>query len=89
MSRSSRARNLSLAAIAGLAGCGTVVLTVLALLVGLSLDSMTGTRGPFTIILLLASVPISLLVMVWVAVTMTRRIAPPAPRRKPIDTEEG
>lgn len=85
----SRFRNLSYAAVAGLAGWGTVVLTVVALLIGLMLDSNMGIRGPFTIILLLASVPISLLVMARVAVEMTKRITPPKLRRRTTDLEEG
>mgnify|MGYP001159294771 CR=1 FL=1 len=76
--KSQRTQNLSYAGFAGLAGCATIAFVMVALVVGLWLDAQFGRRGPFTIGLLCLSVPISLGVMVWIALTMTKRILPPA-----------
>lgn len=87
-----RARNLSYAAAAGLTGCATLLLVAVALMIGLWLDTRFGVRGPFTIILLLASVPVSLLVMVRVAVRLVSRIVPSvrtAPRPTASESKEG
>jgi hypothetical protein len=76
--KSQRTQNLTYAGIAGLAGCATIAFVMVALMVGLWLDSQFGRRGPFTIGLLCLSVPISLGAMVWIALSMTKRIVPPA-----------
>lgn len=57
-------RNLALAAVAGQAGCLSVVLVFLALFAGLFLDARLDTHPVFTIGLVLASVPLSLYAMV-------------------------
>ena len=75
---SSRARNLAYAVVAGQAGLGTVVLVVGALLLGLWLDSLIGQKGPFTIGLVVLSVPVSLFIMVRIALSATNAIQPPA-----------
>lgn len=75
---SRRVRNLSIAAIAGQAGVSTVLLVIGALLLGLWLDSLAGLRGPFTIGLVVLSVPLSLLVMLRTVLAATRAIQPPA-----------
>jgi MFS family permease len=72
-----RARNLSLAAVAAQAGCWTVIIVFTALILGLWLDARSGVRGPFTIGLLIISVPISLLVMLRIALSAIERIDPP------------
>lgn len=87
MARPSRIRNLSCAAAAGLAGFATVAFTGLCLLAGLWLDAQVGTRGPFTIILLLSSIPVSLLVMTRAVVAVVRHLQPPL--RETSGTEEG
>lgn len=84
--------NLTLAAIAGQAGCFTLSVVVIALLTGLWLDAQTGQRGLFAIGLLVCSIPISLLGMVRIALGAVARISPPAPRqyrREDADDEEG
>ncbi len=75
--QSQRIANLTLAALAAQSGCLTLVLVIGSLLVGLSLDAHFGQRGPFTIGLLLLSVPVSLFFMVRVAVGAIKRIQPP------------
>lgn len=57
-------RNLALAAVAGQAGCLSVVLIFLALFAGLFIDSRLNTHPVFTIGLVLISVPISLYAMI-------------------------
>ncbi len=74
----SRARNLTIAALAGQAGFSTVALIIIALLLGLWLDSQFGLKGPFTICLVILSVPLSLLVMLRIVRAATTAIRPPA-----------
>lgn len=85
---SKRSRNLAYAAAAGQAGLATVVLVVMALFVGLWLDSLLGLRGPFTIGLVVLSVPLSLFMMVRVALTATRAIEPPQTSTTTTTTKE-
>lgn len=91
--QSSRLANITLAVVAAQSGCFTLFLVVGALLLGLWLDAQFGQRGPFTIGLLLLSVPVSLFVMVRVALGAVRRIQPPPtqnrPRQGQVDQEEG
>lgn len=70
-------RNMALAVVAGQAGCSTIVIVVGALLLGLWLDAQAGQRGPFTILLIILSVPLSLGVMFTVAMSAIRSIRPP------------
>jgi len=71
------ARNLVLAATAGQVGCTTVVLVLGALFLGLWLDSLLGVKGPFTIILLVASIPVSLYLVMRMALRAARAIQGP------------
>src|SRR3989304_3981085 len=71
-------KNLALAAVAGQAGCAAGVIIMAALVAGLWLDSLINRRGPFTITLLICSVPVSLLVMVKIALGAVGRIVPQA-----------
>ncbi len=88
-----RTRNLGMAGIAGLAGLVTVVIVVGGLLLGLWLDSRLGLRGPFTVGLVLLSIPFSLFVMLRIALSVTGAIRPQAPDLTPgkgegLDKEE-
>ena len=65
---------MTLAAVAGQAGCITVFIIAIALLAGLWLDNQLGTRPLFLIGLLLASVPVTLITMFWVVRQATSRI---------------
>jgi len=87
-----RVYNLTLAAIAGQAGCFTLSVVIIALLAGLWLDAQTGQRGLFTIGLLVCSIPISLVGMVRIALGAVARLSPPTirqDRREDADDEEG
>ena len=83
----SRAKNLAHAAVAAQAGCWTLGIVLLALFAGLWLDAQFQVRGPFTVGLLLISVPVSLIIMVQVALGAVRRIQPP-PRKNHEHKEE-
>jgi hypothetical protein len=75
--KSSSVKNVAYVAMAGQAGCASLVLIFIALFVGLWLDAQFGVRGPFTIGLLLLSIPISLFAMVRIALGMIKEIQPP------------
>jgi F0F1-type ATP synthase assembly protein I len=66
--------NMALAVVASLVGGLTLVIVLVALFGGLWLDSHMGTRPKFTIGLLLLSIPITLLVMLWVTRAATSRL---------------
>ena len=89
----SRVRNLGLAALAAQAGCAALLSVFAALLIGLWLDAQAGQRGPFTIGLLVLSVPLSLYVMLRIAMGAIRRIVPQVPSKpagqEPSEQEEG
>jgi F0F1-type ATP synthase assembly protein I len=57
------------------AGCLTAIGTLLALFLGLWLDEQFGTRPMFTLGLVLASVPITLILMTWWVLREARRIS--------------
>jgi hypothetical protein len=88
-----RLGNITMAVIAAQSGCFTIVLVIGALLLGLWLDAQFGQRGPFTVGLLLLSIPLSLFIMVRTALSAVQRIQPPPThpnaRRHQTDEEEG
>jgi|SRR5450432_2180801 Putative F0F1-ATPase subunit Ca2+/Mg2+ transporter len=63
--------------LAGQAGCLTVVMAVGALLIGLWLDQTFGTRPRFALICVVVSVPINLVVTLWVTQRLIARVIPP------------
>ena len=65
--RKQRVINLTLAGVAGQVGCLTLVIVLGAVFFGLWLDGIFQTRPWFTIGLLMASIPISIIMMVVVA----------------------
>lgn len=73
--------NLTLASVAGQVGCLTLGIIFVALFGGLWLDRSLGTRPLFTILLLIGSVPVTLLVMFRVVKAATDRIKPVLPSR--------
>ena len=63
------------------AGCVSVILIMLALVVGLVLDRALGTKYLFTVGLLLLSIPVSLGAMVYTVLRSTRSMQnQPAPQ---------
>lgn len=75
----SRTRNLGITGITALTGCVSLVVIFVALFIGLSLDSLFGWRGEGTICLLILSVPISLYLMIRIALFLVKQISPPTP----------
>ncbi len=66
--------NVTLAVVAGQVGCLTLLIVLAAVLGGLWLDQRFQTKPILTIVLLVVSIPISLLVMLGVVRSATRRI---------------
>lgn len=71
---SPRTKNLTFAGLSALTGCVSLIVVVIALFVGLAIDSLLGQRGPATICLVIASVPVSLFLMLKVALTLVGQI---------------
>lgn len=70
------ALNLVVAAVVSQVGCLTTLIVVIALLLGLWLDAYLGTRPWATMLLLLLSVPVTLVLMFWIVRRLTSRIQP-------------
>ncbi|WP_322507396.1 AtpZ/AtpI family protein [Anaerolinea sp.] len=66
--------NLTLAGFAAQAGCATLVIILGAVLGGLWLDAQFQTRPLITLILVFASIPVSLLVMFFIVRSTTSKI---------------
>jgi F0F1-type ATP synthase assembly protein I len=72
--RARYAFNLTLAAVAGQVGCLTLIVVLAALFGGLWLDARFHTKPMFTIGLMIASIPVTLVGMFWVVRMATGRI---------------
>lgn len=72
--RSQYAFNVTLAAVAGQVGCLTIVIVLAALFGGLWLDARFNTNHLFTIGLMIASVPVTLVLMFWIVRAATSRL---------------
>ncbi len=70
-------------------GCLTVVVILLALGAGLWLDSRLGTKPWFTLGLVLASIPVSLYLVVRMALSAARRAYPPEEQKGKGPEEQG
>ena len=87
--RAQRTYNLTLAAVAGQVGCLTLAIIVAALFGGLWLDSRLDTRPMATIILMVASVPVTVVTMIWVVKKATgKMILPSQPKSDSDLTQE-
>lgn len=73
-SRFGYALNLTLVAVAGQVGCLTLIIVLAALFGGLWLDNQFDSRPLFTIILMIGSVPVTLVAMFWVVRAVTSRL---------------
>jgi UPF0716 family protein affecting phage T7 exclusion len=83
-----RLLNLGVAMAAGQAGCVTIVVILLAVAVGLWLDSLIGRRGLCTLGLVILSVPFSLALMIKLAFRTVNRMNPATARPDPSNKEE-
>ena len=54
-----------------------MVIALSALFIGLWIDSMMGRRGPAIVLLLIASVPLSLYLMVRITLSLASKLDPP------------
>ncbi len=79
-----RVKNLTYVGLASQAGCVTLALVLGALIVGLWLDHHFGVKGPFTVGLLIVSVPVSLFLMTRIALKMFNQLQAQQ-RPKPTD----
>ncbi|GAB4523599.1 MAG: hypothetical protein Fur0018_06470 [Anaerolineales bacterium] len=66
--------NMTLVAVSSQVGCFTLVIIVAALLGGLWLDNVLQTRPMFTILLLVFSVPVTVVAMLWIVRRATAKI---------------
>ena len=74
--RAQYTKNLALAGFTGQVGFITLAIILVALLAGLWLDNQMATRPLFTILLLLASVPVTIFIMFRVALGFASKIKP-------------
>lgn len=66
--------NLTLAGAAGQVGCVTLIIVIVAVLGGLWLDSILNTKPLFTLVLLVVSIPVSLVAMLYLARLIASKI---------------
>jgi F0F1-type ATP synthase assembly protein I len=85
--RGQYALNMTLAAVAGQVGCLTLAIIIVTLFGGLWLDNTMGTKPLFTILLLVGSIPITIILMFWVVRKATAHMKP-APTDKKASTED-
>ena len=74
--RSQYTTNLAFAAVASQVGCITILIVAITLIVGLWLDNRFGTSPIFLATLLIASVPVTIIIMLWIVRSVTARIKP-------------
>ena len=84
-----RSLNLTLAAVTGQVGCLTVIIILVAFFAGRWLDNQFNSDALFTVILMVASVPVTLFVMFWVVRSITSRFAKPSEVKNSKEDEEG
>lgn len=86
--RAQNAFNLTLAAVVGQVGCLTLVILLGAIFGGIWLDGRLGTKPMFTLGLAIASIPITLILMVWVVRSATSRLRDNQKNNTPQSQEE-
>lgn len=80
--RGQYALNITLAVVAGQVGCLTLFIIIGTILGGLWLDARFATKPLFTILLLVGSVPVTIILMFWVVRNATARMKPAADQEK-------
>jgi F0F1-type ATP synthase assembly protein I len=86
--RLQQAYNLTLASVAGQVGCLTLIIIIAALFAGLWLDKTFNSKPLFTLVLMIASVPVTLVIMFKIVTAATKRIKPDQPRKLADQTVE-
>jgi len=74
--------NLTLAAVAGQVGFLTLCIVLASLFGGLWMDKRFDSKPIFTVVLMLASVPVTIVMMFWVVRNATARIKIVSPKKK-------
>ncbi len=69
-------KNISLAVVAGQAGCLTLLVVFVAVFLGLWLDNKLDTKPVITLILVILSIPVSVLAMLKLVRTAVSKIQP-------------
>lgn len=72
---------LALTSLVSQIGCVTLVIVFGALLAGLGLDKLLGTRPLFTVLLLVGSVPVSMFLVVRIALSAAAQLNQPPPTK--------
>ena len=80
--------NLLLAAVTGQVGCLTLVIIIAAVLGGMALDARLNTRPWFTVGLLVASIPLSLVLMFFVVRKAVAKLKTSEPQVKRNEEEQ-
>jgi F0F1-type ATP synthase assembly protein I len=80
--------NMALAIVAGQGGCVTLIIILAAVLLGLWVDNINGTKPWFTLMFLLVSVPISLAAMFFVVRGAIGKINTDLSAQNPVEDEE-
>lgn len=83
-----RVFNLAIAGLLGQVGCVTLLIVLGALFLGLWLDNRFQTRPVITLVVVIASIPVSLLVMFAIVRTGLARIKTQPVEKKQDQTEE-
>jgi hypothetical protein len=86
--RKQRLMNATLAIVAGQVGCLTLVIIIAAVLGGIWLDSQFQTKPVYTVSLLVASVPVSVVAMVFIARAAVKRIKVENSKQNPEHSKE-
>ena len=80
--------NLTLAGAAGQGGCVTLIILLAAVLGGVWLDSRLGTRPACTLGLVIASIPVSIIVMLFIVRSVTSKIKAGLPQKEGQNEED-
>ena len=88
--RGQYALNMTLAAVAGQVGCLTLLIIIVTLFGGLWLDSQLDTKPLFTVLLLVGSIPVTIILMFWVVRKATSHMKPAGTAKAdPAEEDEG
>lgn len=88
MDKKQRIFNLALAALTGQVGCVTLIIVIAAVLGGIWLDGQFNTKPALTLILTIASIPVSLVIMFALAQGAVKKIKTAGSGKMVIDKEE-
>ncbi len=80
--------NLTLTAVAGLVGLITLVIVLAAVLGGLWLDNHFGTKPLYTLILVVGSMPVTLILMFVIVLKITKKIEQNTANRNLTETQQ-